>query len=323
MNKIILRSILILIGVVLLLLLLLKGRSPFGKSNSLFASEPQNEITKVEFTQEGRKLSLEKTEAGWLINGRTETRKSSILFILRVLKEIKIKSPVSEELFESEISMKKISPARVRVFEKRKLLRTFFVYKTQSNIYGNIMKLKGSSKPYIVYIPGFEGEIGSAFTLNELFWQPYTVFNQMPSEIASVKFENFSDTSSSFSISRNNQHYIVSDQTGVLNGADSSRVSRYISYFTWIPFESWALDINETVKKSLESQKPIYRVTLITTTGKKTMLTLWERVSDENGKKTRDSDRLYGKTENSKEFFIIRYFDIDPLIKKRSYFFTE
>ena len=37
----------------------------------------------------------------------------------------------------------------------------------------------------------------------------------------------------------------------------------------------------------------------------------------------KDSDRLYGKTKSVNEFFIIRYFDIDPLLKKSSYFLRE
>ena len=53
-----------------------------------------------------------------MLNGKDETRKSGILFILRILKEIKIKSPVSEELFKSEISGKGMKPVRVKVYRK-------------------------------------------------------------------------------------------------------------------------------------------------------------------------------------------------------------
>jgi hypothetical protein len=41
------------------------------------------------------------------------------------------------------------------------------------------------------------------------------------------------------------------------------------------------------------------------------------------GTKEIDSDRLLGKTDEKDELFVIRYFDIDPLIKKRSYFFLQ
>lgn len=321
MRKIIIHGILLLIIAGLLSLILFKGRSPFGKSNSSFASEPQKEITRVEFSEGEKKLFLEKEGEGWLLNGKSETRKSGILFIQRVLQEIKIKSPVSAELFENEIAAKSISAVKVRVYEKRKLLKSFLVYKTSSNIYGNIMKMRGSSKPFIVYVPGFEGDIGSVFTFNELYWQPYNVFNLLPSEIASVTFENISDTSASFSIINKNQQYFLSDLNKNLTGWDSSLVSRYISYFTWIPFESWAFGLGEEEKKKVESQRPLYRVSVTTTNGSKKVLTLWERITDKND--TKDSDRLFGKTESGDVLFIMRYFDIDPLIKKRSYFFPE
>ena len=240
MNKIVFRVLLLSVAIGLLLLILFKSRSPFGKSNSSFASYPEKEITRIEFSEGGRRLSMKKEGENWLLNGKIETRKSGILFILRVLQEIKIKSPISAELFEKEITMRGIVPVRVKVYEKRKLLKTFLVYKTRSNIYGNIMKVKERSKPFIVYVPGFEGDIGSGFSLNELFWQHYTVFHIMPSEIASVNFENFSDTASSFSIVNRNHHYVISGMSTDLSGWDSTMVKRYLSYFVWLPFESWA-----------------------------------------------------------------------------------
>lgn len=323
MNRIIIRGILITVATGLILLILFRTRSPFGKNNSSFASESQKEISKIELSEPGKKLLLEKKGENWLLNGKPETRKNGILFILRVLQEIKIKSPVSGELFESEITAKGIVPVRVKVYDKRKLLNTFLVYKTRSNTYGNIMKIREGSKPFIVSMPGYEGDIGSGFTTNELFWQPFTVFNLLPSEIASVKFEKLSDTASSFSIVNKNNHYFISGTSGELTGWDSTLVKRYLSYFTWIPFESWASGITEEEGKIIESQQPLYMITIHTTGGIKTVLTLWERISVENGIKTKDSDRLFGKTRNSDQFFIMRYFDIDPLLKKRSYFFPE
>jgi len=46
---------------------------------------------------------------------------------------------------------------------------------------------------------------------------------------------------------------------------------------------------------------------------------LWEKSDSSAG--TTDSDRLYGKLNTMDDLFIIRYFDIDPLLKKRSYFY--
>jgi hypothetical protein len=185
------------------------------------------------------------------------------------------------------------------------------------------MKIRARSKPFIVHMPGFEGDIGSGFTLNKLFWQPYLIFNLLPSEIASIHLENFADTASSFSIQNRKSRYLLSGGSGELSGWDSSKVTRYLSYFTFIPFEEWAFNMEEQERVKIGSGQPLYRLTVTSDKGKKQELTLWERTTAQGGNLTKDSDRLLGRTEGSDEFFIIRYFDIDPLLKKRSYFFPQ
>ena len=268
-------------------------------------------------------MSLEKNGKEWLVNGKNVARKSSILFIIKVIKEIKIKSPVSPDMFNSEITEKGVGPVKVKIYEKSRLLNSFLVYKTRSNIYGNIMKMGDRSKPFIVYVPGYEADIGSAFVLNELYWQPFTLFNLLPSEIASVSVENRGDTSTSFSITSNNHRFVLSGNKSKLTGWDTSRVRRYLTYFTWIPFESWAFDLPADEKKRIETGQPLVRITVIGSSGKKTVLTLWEREKPENGILTIDSDRLYGKTDNRDDLFFMKYFDVDPILKKRSYFFPQ
>jgi hypothetical protein len=323
MNKKFINISLGIVVVIFVIIVLFRSRSPFGKENSLFAIDAEKEVTRIEFSSGDQKLLLEKDNGEWLVNGSSEARKSGVLFIIRVLREMRIKSPVSPELFDSEVTDRGLVPVKVRIFENRRLIRSFLVYKTRSNNYGNIMMMKESSKPFIVYVPGFDGDIGSGFTLNELFWQPYSVFNLLPSEIASVDFENLSDTSSSFRIEYKDGSYSLSDRNRNLAGWDSSLVIRYLSYFTWIPLESWALDIEDKEKQAIESQTPFYRIYVKKTNGESTVLSLFEKFIEGDSTDIKDSDRLYGRTMDKDELFVMRYYDIDPLLKKRSYFFPQ
>jgi hypothetical protein len=184
------------------------------------------------------------------------------------------------------------------------------------------MKIKERSKPFIIFVPGYEVNIGSAFSVNELFWKPYTIFNLLPSEINSVRFENISDTSSSFAISKKDGKYFLSGNGKDLYGFNSDLIVRYLSYFTFIPFESWALDMTENEKESTGKTEPLFRITVVSSDGPTTVLSLWPLVRRENDSSTVDTDRLLGKNNTNNAFFIVRYFDIDPVIKKRSYFFT-
>jgi len=291
----------------------------FGDRKDSFASVPKNEITRIELSLKGEKVFLVNEGNGWMVNGKFEARKSGVIFILGILKEMKIKSPVSPELFNNEITLKGINPVRVRVYEKKRLLKSFLVFRTRSNKYGNIMKLKESTNPFIVHVPGYEGDIGSEFVANELFWMPYTVFNVRPSEISSVTLENIADPASSFTITNTGDKYRLSDPKTGLTGWDSSRVARYISYFTWVPFENWVFDISAEEKKRIESQNPIFRITVKKTDGSQINLTLWEKYDTDK----KNSDRLWAKMEGKDELFVIRYFDVDPLLKKKIYFFPE
>jgi hypothetical protein len=315
----------VLISIVLLLLVVyfLKERSPFGGKNTSFAVDTENEITAIGFTDGRSTLHLEKRGDEWIVNKKFETRKSSILFILKILTEMQIKSPVTPEMFKKEIVENGITPVKVKVSGKGRIIKSFLVYKTASNKYGNIMKLRESSKPFIVSVPGNDVEIGSAFTLNELFWQPYTVFNLLPSEIYSVTVENMADTGASFRIKNENNQFSLYSHSEELTGWDTSRVIRYISYFTHVPFESWAFNLTTSEKEKIKKQKPLYKITVTGTGGDMTSLILWERSIDDNGVRKNDTDRLWAKKDDKDEIFIVKFTDIDPLLKKRSYFFTR
>ena len=323
MNKLIIKYFIIFITLGALIFYFLKGRTPFGSSNTSFAVDPDIKISRIDLFQGDKKLSLEKSGENWLVNKKDEARKSAVLFILRTLREIKIKSPVSSEIFDNEIIKKQIDPVKVNIYERRKPVKSFFVYKTGSNIYGNIMKMRVSSKPFIVYVPGYEDNIGASFVVNELFWMPYMVFNLLPSQISSVRLENLQDSSSSFIINCGKKELLLSDLKKDISGWDTSKVKRYLTYYTAIPFESWAFDLSDNEKNSIESGIPQYRITVKQSDGKEIILTVWERLNSVNESRMKDSDRVWAKTNQRDEIFIMRYFDLDPILKKRSYFFKD
>ncbi len=320
MSNIVLRNTIIsgVLIVLLIIIILVRDRSPYGKRQGYFASVPKKEISRIEMIRAEKSLVLSKSEDEWRVEGKMDTRKSEILFLLRILTEMEIKSPVSPELFEREITGNDIEPVKVKVFEGKRVLNSFIVYRTGSNIYGNIMKKKSRTKPFIVYVPGYEGDIGSQFTVDENYWQPYNIFNLLPSEISLVTIENYSEPSSSFIIKMNEGMFTLVDSTKCLTGWDTVKVKRYISYFTWVPFEEWASELTDESKEDILARNPLYRIKVHKATGEEKILTLWERYDADKG--ITDTDRLWGITDKKDEFIIVRYFDIDPLLKKISYF---
>jgi hypothetical protein len=313
-------SILIIAGLILMLLIV-RNRSAFGKRNTSFAAGPGTEITGIDLMKGKSVVKLKKKGDEWSVNGEKEARKSAILFITRILGEITIKSPVSGEIFASEVLAKNVEPVRVNVYENRRIVRSFYVYKTKSNIYGNIMKVRPDSKPFIVYMPGYEDDIGNYFIADERFWLPFAVFRLLPSEIRAIETDYPGDAEASFTITNSGNRFVLSDRTGMLTGYDTMRVRRYVSYFTSVSFESWAYEIEEAGKEKARSEQPFARITVRKVDGGETVLTMRYILKNINGEEIRDTDRLWGSTGDGGELFIMRYFDADPVLKKKAYFF--
>lgn len=311
--------------VFLILILQTNRKGAFGKRNTSFAVPADKEITMIEMTQAGEKLTLRlhDNDNVWTVNDAGEARKSAVSFMIQTLNSIAIKSPVSDVIFRSEIIEKHVVPVTVKVYSGRRMVNKFLVYKTESNIYGNIMKMSERNEPFIVSIPGFEGAIGSNFNMNELFWVPFNIFSSVPGDIASVEVDYTDTPDESFLV----YNYSVSssherERPGI-EGFDSVQVRRYLSYFTWVPFETWAFDLGREQSDSIASGVPLATIIVTLTSGAKEKLTIWERSKVNNETLSADTDRAWGKKDDNSNLFVVRYFDIDPLLRRKSYFFGQ
>ena len=316
-------SLFLAVIIIAVLVYLLMDRGPFGGDDTSFSVRENTVISRIDLLQGKDRLSLQKIGDDWVVNKTLQARKSAVLSLLRTLETMEIKSTVTPQTFRDEIIDMNIDPVRVTVYEKRRVVKSFFVYKTQSNIYGNIMKMKPNSKPYIVFKPGYEDNIGVLFSMKELFWQPLAVFNSLPSQIESVEFEDLLHAESSFEIEKSDGILSLADSSGLMYGWDSLKVRRYLSYFTSIQLESWAFELREDSIGSIINRGPAYRISLTNVDGERRTLTVWERWNYEEGEKIMDSDRLWGKTDDADLLFVIRYFDLDPILKRKSYFFGD
>lgn len=302
---------------IIVAIIMFPNNKPFGKSNSSFAIGRDIKVSKVEFSQDDSRLTLEKRNDGWVVNGKYETRESGINFIEKVLTGIEIKSPVSEATFKTEITDKGIEPVKVKIYEGNKVRKSFLVYKTESNSYGNIMKIKANSKPFIVNVPGYETNIGYAFTLNENYWRPYTLFSMLPSDIAEIHFDNIADPEYSFVITNDGKYNLTNDGKEI-TGWDTARLERYMTYFSMIPFESWNLDMNEQERSEI-STEPMLKISITSKNGTTTSVKFWQKT--ENG--IPDTDRLWAQIDDNDNYVVAKYYDIDPILKRNSYFFVN
>lgn len=320
------KRVLISVSVILLTLAagvyLVNRKGAFSSRNTSFAAPDGARITRIELKKEGEVISLLKSDEGWRVNGNSEARSSAVAFLVQTLTEVSVKSPVSDELFMEAVTSPGVKPIRVKAWAGGRLVCSFMLYRTDANKYGNISVKRAGSKPFIISVPGYEGDIGVSFTMREEFWKPFTVFNEVPSAILSASVDYPARPADSFTAA--NPMYV--DQS--IPAADTLKfnpeaVRRFLSYFTRVPFESWEVSLNEAIADSIITSVPLAVIKVTLKGGSTKTLRIWEKFTITGGTRIEDTDRAWGALDGGSKLFILRYFDIDPILRRRGNFFQD
>ena len=296
----------------------------YTTSSDYFAVKNSKRVTSVILERNNEKLLLKREKTGWKVNDKKEASTATVRFFLETLSRATIKSTVAESLFRNDLASNPVPVVRVTIKKTPGLTKSYLVYQVSSNPYGNYFKKREKGIPYVVNIPGFSGDIGSLYVTNEKFWLPHEVFRYQPSQIRMVSLEYKPGEKSSFMIRQERSGHIeLYSLPGELPVQDVNRakLSRYLTYFNVLRYERPVLETDSVNVKALLSSTPVHHITVEDTTGKEITLRTYPIVNQnvDSGSQV-DLNRIYGQINEEKELVIIRYMDIDPILKDLSYF---
>lgn len=325
------RSYLITAGMIagiILITILLRQTIGFVTKSDEFAVQNTDLITGIVLEKNDESLILEKENGSWVVNRHSEVRDNAITFFLEALSRVSIKSPVADSDLIFDIPFDSLPVVKVRISRKFGLVKSYLVYQVRTNSYGNYFKKSPKSRAYIVNIPGFQGNVGSLYTTNEKFWMPNTIFSSQPAEIRSVTVEYPGTGKSSFMLRRDSLNILrlfrFPDEIPVTK-IENEKMQRYLMNFTNVRFERWLTEGDSVITDSLLAYGPQHIVRLENMTGKITLLETFPIFPGGTEMKTgpvpeADLNRVYARINRDEEFVIIRFMDIDPVLKEIDYF---
>lgn len=316
-------TVIIVILVLAVIILIIGRRSPFGTRNSEFHVDNTEKVSRILISGEKQSVDLQRTDRGWTVNGMHYARPSAIETILRVIGQMRIKSPVSSAIFQRVRGDDPAPLIEVQIFAARRQIQSFRIYQDNASSHGGIMQKRKDSKPFYVHVPGYDPDPCSHFVVDEKYWMPYTVFNISPEEIGRIDLRYFSREDSSFSIVIRDRDILFSN--AVYEGAelDTAAIGRYFSYFTYVPFERWVHGNLSSAGRLFTGIRPYFRLDVFNDDADTLSLMTWTMMKKQGGSATEDTDRLLGSTNGGDDMFIIKYYDLDPLIKGPSYFISD
>jgi len=309
--------------IILIIALFIIGRHvPFGAGNSVFNLENTGGISSISIVAENTTVNLERGIDKWYVNGKFPARQPAVKSLLRIIRNIRIKSPVSANVFNDVLRDGDTQRTDIKIYDGRKLVQSFHIFSKPSAEAPSIMRKRNNAKPFFVHVPGYDIDPGNYFVADERFWMPNTLFSLSPDRIKEIHIKYFETPDSSFSIRLNGGEVLFKNGIYVNENIDTTAIGRYLSYFTYVPLEGRAPGMNRADVDSIRQDPPYFKLELISDEADTISLLTWTRIIKEGGNTVTDTDRLWGST-NGEDLLIIKYYDLDPLIKGPSYFISD
>jgi len=312
MRRVVIISLALIAVAAIVAILVLRDRTSPGYDLKIPVG---TEVSKIVLESRDRRVVLVGEKDSWRLNGGENARKTAMDLILAELESMEPKSPVSENVVTSLKSKMYGSEISVKVFSEGRKIRSFTVSHYKDKDYPSLFRKKNGSKSVLFYLPGYDIDPGAVFIADEKYWRPFIIFKIMPSEIKELTVNYPLDQGKSFCIVNHSGQVSIKEVTTF----DTVSVKRYLSYYVNVPFESITTSLTTGEERKIIEGTPYVIISVTTTDGVVHLLKGWKRSYNKDGAFEVDTDRLWGQLNNG-NLFVMRYFDVDPLLKKRSYF---
>jgi hypothetical protein len=341
--------LILLLATIALILIVTRSGSTLQKRAADFAIEDTARISKIFLADKNnRTVLLERQPAGnWKLNGKYRAHQENVDLLLKTMHNLAILEPVSEASYNTVLSVMAASAIKVeiycrdyriklfgtlRLFPHEKKCKTYYVgHVTQNNI-GTYMMMEKSSRPFIVYIPGFRGFVASRYRTVENDWREHTIFSSSIREIASVILDFNQEPEKSFRVEQTAEGifavYPLASPIPVPR-YDTLKILDLLTSFGNIRFEGFVDDMDPSRKDTVLAQIPIHTITLELKDGTRYQAITYRKpglpgeIDLEGDPVLFDRDRLYAVINNGQDIVLVQYFVFDRITRPLAYFLTD
>lgn len=309
-----------------------KQSGTIKKELSDFAVADTASIDKIFMAdREGNTVTLVRQPSGmWRVNNKYNAKPEGIHTLLYTIKALEVRSPVGHNMYNNAMKLMATKSTKVEIYQKGNLVKTYYVgHPTMDNL-GTFMYLEGSSVPFIMHIPGFNGFLSTRYYANEQEWRDKGLLHCDPQQITHVLLNNLSAPDSSLEITKINAgEYTVGNGKHQLPVYDRIKLNAYISacsnvYYNLLDNEMSAERRDSILKAGpfmtllIETDKDVLNARLFR---KPVTASTRSQYSEETGKIwDYDLDRFYLLQKGDTTWYTCQYFQYDKLLKTPGYF---
>jgi hypothetical protein len=221
------------------------------RAESNFKIEDISTIGRIILTQkDGTRSDLKRTGDHWTVNDQHRVRQSNIDHLLTGIQRQHLDHIPNRAATEHIIPSMAVSGIHVEIFDlDGKELLNYYVGGVTQDERGTFFLKEGSSQPYCLNQPGFEGGLRARYALTPVDWRDVRFWMEDTEDIDTLKVDYPKQHQHSFMLYKKGNGYGVEpmyNTTPRLEGDPTNRVRSYLTILSKLACEDY---INEAHEK--------------------------------------------------------------------------
>ena len=313
-----LTSVLIVIAIILLLTDK-KGTLKFDYTG--FSVKDTLNIISIRIQKNNSFLVLERKAGRWTVNKKYNANTHLINKLLDCIRNVEVAAPVPKHMKNEIIYRMRDSSIVVSISSQSKIVRMFRFIDSQLLNGESIAIIEGENEPYVVHSSGFENKLSKIFTTNALMWRERLLFHYKPYEIKEVTLDYNQKSESSFILKVSGEDYFLQQfpVSNKITKISKEKGLQYFLNFKSVPFH-WIYPARlKYVSDSLSNQPPFCKIKVTDIDNQVNIVNIYQ-IPEANKKGGFNLDKMYAQFQRDSIPVIVKYIDIDPIIKEFSDF---
>lgn len=270
--------------------------------------------------RKGNQTTLERKDGIWLYNGKYPARPNAIENVLDAVRRIEIQYKPPTAAVNNIVKNLSTQGIKIQIFNKKKqLLQAYYIGGGTADERGTYAIKEGAEQPYVVSIPGWEGNLRFRFNLTGEDWRDKTIFAEKTENINFVSVEYPKNRNESFKLERTGNTYRIIpfyDITPIINRPyKEGSVERYLEGFRSLGAEAFE---NENPRRdSVRQLIPFSIITLKNKAGVEKSVKLFPIITANN-----QAERYFIDI-NNEDFMLGQHLVLSKILWGYDFFFEK
>ncbi|HEY9122971.1 MAG TPA: hypothetical protein PK252_11145 [Bacteroidales bacterium] len=254
--------------------------STLNSNEAVFKIENNVIVSKIEINKNKQNVFyLKSNKNGWSYCDKFSTDKTLMHFLFQIISTIEVSSLVSENISQTIADSLTKKGHEVIIYDvNENKIKDYFIWANNHN-HTTYAIMKNSSQPYIVKIPGYQGNFAGIFALSQEEWYNKSLIDFNPRDIKLISFENLSNRALSFAIDfSNGQIPVLIDAKGQEVKYKKEAMQVYLNFLL-----KERLDMI-SFKNNIKQEKALYSIKIKTIQDKERSITFFQQIPTNNTK---------------------------------------